>query len=892
MVRTHLGIDPSFSMVLPTVDTGTLQDVSTTRYLLPSTQDIALERIQSTVESGFGTHSHFQNTPGWSDSENINILDYNNLVQSTVVLSSSQGTASNPLHMNAASLAPVVLARVDFRDGERLLNTPALYKVTYDPVGAIYAPSAKMAATGYYWKVKDLGGAYPTSYPGSGGTDDVYMAWMPDIDVTMKRTPMGLEPTPTGQMLLGDLDDYMPLWSVDLGYLDSIKRRYIEYGTWVQGAPGQYANPVTFQADSYGGGIVTFGISQMISREHVWANVSTSEAYMDFIARDNHLNLLGHMPDIDLISNMTLEYVMEDRLELYNSEGWLQEMQGSALRGETKNLLGVVGMATNPLLMGLGLTSWMANAVGLGEYASGNMIANQVGGKSFGNGELDEFIEKTVPDYNGANWFPDNTYVDDGEQVVKTMDIETATMLIRPTVVEDSTWDSDNPKFDLYTPGLDWLSAPGSVKRHQLIRGREISVTMNMDLVNGITGVGANVWVYSQLYFGGKMVEDISVKPSNGIATLNYNLNDFVDGSYRDSEMGYGASMWTSDGEFATSVPAVRVWVFRDDPSTITNMVSHMKSILFADTIIMKMQYESDYITEYNRILMEQNEDANALKPLMVVFGGGMFLAGVATGNVGSAYWGADLIVSTFTGQGIADHLLKGAMNAARAGTTFLGDEDALFTQEFVDEFTYMHLVSDKAIDLILSEAMAELMSMGMNGLAGSLARGAGATTGSLAKHRLFGSIDNILEHGSLSRVASREAVETWSETMIRRFGNNAHGIVTVSTSRKIGLLVVKGMIEYAEIIGEVIIEMTFDSLLAYDEAGRPLGGAGIFLAVMTVSVLTSAALNTGDWGYDGNVRLARDWTGVARVSLSLLTVSLALSQVVMRMPVLAANAA
>ena len=65
-----------------------------------------------------------------------------------------------------------------------------------------------------------------------------------------------------------------------------------------------------------------------------------------------------------------------------------------------------------------------------------------------------------------------------------------------------------------------------------------------------------------------------------------------------------------------------------------------------------------------------------------------------------------------------------------------------------------------------------------------------------------------------------------------------------------------------------------------------------MFLAVMTVSVLTSAALNSGNWGYDGNVRLARDWTGVARVSLTLLTVTLALSQVVMRMPVLAANAA
>ena len=161
-----------------------------------------------------------------------------------------------------------------------------------------------------------------------------------------------------------------------------------------------------------------------------------------------------------------------------------------------------------------------------------------------------------------------------------------------------------------------------------------------------------------------------------------------------------------------------------------------------------------------------------------------------------------------------------------------------------------------------------------------------------MSKHRIFGTIDNILDHGSLTRRAVKEYVKSMAEYNARIISEEIFEAATVSAFRKVSLLLVKGLIEYAEIVGEVIIEMTFDSLLSYDEGARPVGGASVFLAVMTVSVLTSAALGSGNWGYDGNVRLARDWTGLARVGLTALMISLTFSQVAMRMPVLAANAA
>jgi len=50
--------------------------------------------------------------------------------------------------------------------------------------------------------------------------------------------------------------------------------------------------------------------------------------------------------------------------------------------------------------------------------------------------------------------------------------------------------------------------------------------------------------------------------------------------------------------------------------------------------------------------------------------------------------------------------------------------------------------------------------------------------------------------------------------------------------------LVAKGIQEYSELVGEVIVEMAFDNLMTLDPNARPLGGSGTFVMAMTLSVV------------------------------------------------------
>jgi hypothetical protein len=180
---------------------------------------------------------------------------------------------------------------------------------------------------------------------------------------------------------------------------------------------------------------------------------------------------------------------------------------------------------------------------------------------------------------------------------------------------------------------------------------------------------------------------------------------------------------------------------------------------------------------------------------------------------------------------------------------------------------------------------MANFMSMGMNSLAGKLARRIGGSAiqeGTylyrLAQHRFLGSAASILE---------RKVAQDASRAAARRFN-----MITL------GKLIAKGIQEYCEVVDEVVMEMAFDTMLSENSEARPLGGATVFLMSMTLSITVSTMLQSmGHKGLktvDGTVtpKIARNWAGAARASLLGVSFSLAVAQTIMRIPVLMANAA
>jgi len=435
--------------------------------------------------------------------------------------------------------------------------------------------SSAMAVTNYFWQVTDAANIrFSNIWDLTNG--DAFLHWMPDVGVVLERVTGGSVASDTGKLILGDISEYTPLWSLDTAYLRANDRKFIEYGTWANSAPTRYANPITFQADSYGGGVVTFGISQMISQDHAWYNVSISEVYMDYIARANHMNLWGHTPLKDVVTSVTLDYTMEDRLELWNSEGWVDEMYGQALRGE--GALGLFGMAAmGPAILALGMS-------GAGEdiadyLGSGTQWADGGGGERYGNGLFDMFIEKMAVDYDGADWYDVDQYpatLDGTGKAIgaigQQINMLNETMLIRPSLTETSDWDTqENPRFDLIMPGIHWATAPGSIARHQVVRGDEIHLELDWA---GIDPSVETIYITARLALAGR---EFWVNRTVSSSTTH------IDFDLKKLDNSDGTPIWFSDNRSLTTVPAVTLWAYREDPAMATDLVTRVRNLLYAD---------------------------------------------------------------------------------------------------------------------------------------------------------------------------------------------------------------------------------------------------------------------------------------------------------------------
>ncbi len=807
-VRTHKGIDPYFAMTLPSVDTGMIEDMRFSRRLLPSTEAIA----QSAIEMGY-----------WSDGVETSVL--NHLSSTIGSLSLTHTDETFDIYVDTMDSIPLV--EVDFKEGLKV--NPASYKLYFTPSGTVYYDS-DLATLPFYWQVFKVDSDYPDAVVVTANDEFAYEHWMPETTVFLSRTSQGSVTTDTGKLLLGNFDNYEPLWSVDTEYLKNNGRRYIEYGTWTEGAPTRYCSPITFQADAHGGGLVVFGLSEMITREHTLLNSSLNNAYMEYISRASHMNVWGHSQASEVVSSVTLDYTVEDGVQLFNSEGWAEELAVPSFFSPIVNFAG-------KLLIG-----------------SGERCAN---------GELDTYVEQFQPDYDGADWFttgssqwPLGQYQSDinpgdegWEPVSDQLDMLTETLQIRPSVIETTDMDSDSPRFELWAPGLRGLTSPGTIVRHQILRTQNIRIGLDFSKVPELT----EVHVFAFVEFAGLDTWMNKTIPTTQ-TQLDFDLAKLFD---------FDPLLWVSNTS-SRRAPQITLFVYREDPDSIhDDIVAQVNNLVYADVFYLKVEYEDEYIDRWISIGLQKEADSNAVRGGLVALGWGLIAIAPLTKGV-TGVWGLELLSQGYTGTGMFDHGIKGFMRFAN----FLSEavtEEAVYSQQYIEAFSIWHIVSDRTLDLIMQEVIAEIISFGIGSIVGGVAHAAASTS------RLSRLSNWVARSSHLGRLAS-------------------------PLSRIIGSRVTRAGVwlaqEYLEIVGEVIIEMVFDNMLNLDEGERPMGGNTQFFALMTLSVLTSGLLSAVSQGRGWSIgtRSFNDRT-VAMLAIATLGVGLSLAQAVARMPVLEASA-
>jgi len=808
------------------------------------------------------------------------VTDYTGSVNTQVTLKSDD-IPSTDIHSTSMT-NQITLIESNFKDADADVANSHSWRVSFD---SAETASSSLAAVGYYWQVRSP--IADEQYPSTIDRNFMYQHWMPEATVTLQRANLGTQESPTGQMLFGDLSTYEPLWSIDTHYLDESNRRFIEYGTWSSGAPTGFANPVSFQADSYGSGVVTYGLSQMISQEHAWYNISISESYMDYISKVYHMNMWGHTRLDDVVESVSMDYSVEDRLELWNQEGSLDEAYGTLLKGT----YGVVNTIQD------WLSPYQTSSNDAGAFTPTGYDADVW--NRLGNGKLDSFIEKTAVDYDGADWFVEGQYRDDTNPnandwtvATDTIWMHNDTMLVRPSLMETSDWDSDDPQFDLIAPGLEWAMADGTILRHQLLRGQKITLDLDWSGLD----VGSEVYVTIQIDLAG-----IPYWVNRTIVTSANSEPIIIDLGELTNRLSGETSVpiWFSNNQTMTTVPVISVWAYNQTPSTITDFVSMIRNLLYADVFYLKMEYDESYLHTYYSQQSRLQEEGESMKKWLALMGAAMVGVGVLTAPVGGGVmilWGSDMIVSTMTGKSLFDHLIHGGMHLSNSIASLVNG--TAFNEDYIDNFSFWQMTSNKGVNLLLTEAAANALSFGLGRAGGMisarLAQSTGSASSAVARTLKLGSREGAARAGLLSRawgkIAGRFPV---LQGLTQKIGSNA--------ALKIAGKAVR---EYYELLGEVIFEMAFDNMLRFNKEERPMGGGETFLITMSVAVVVSGLLQSVggslDIGVDDN-GIKQPWSKLsigqkaARVAIrSLLFTSLALavSMYMMRMPVMDASSA
>ncbi len=574
-----------------------------------------------------------------------------------------------------------------------------------------------------------------------------------------------------------------------------------------------------------------------------------------------------------VVTSVQLDYTMEDRLELWNQEGWVDELYGSTLRGD-------FGLGTLALFLFQGPMA--VNTIALGMSGVGADMADAMGGERYGNGNLDSFIDKMDVDYDGADWYSSDQYpaVNDAtgkavKPLSQTIDLMDTTLLIRPSLSETSDWDTqENPRFDLIMPGIHWATAPGSIARHQVVRGSNIHLDLDWtDLDPSVE----TIYINARLELKGRLFWVNRTIPRT---------TTYLDFDLKELDNSDGTPIWFSNMSKVT-VPSVTLWAYKEDPAELTDIASMVSNLLFADIFHLRMEYDEGYIQEYYSHLRDQGFDANAMKKWMILLGVAMIVTAPITGG-SSAMWGMDMIVSTTTGKSMFNHIIHGAMRLANT----LGEPFGMtaFEENYIGNFSMMNMVSQKGLNLIMGELLADAMSLGIGGIGKAMsARMAGRAVGKEVGQwltRKFAS--NTVKNLAKSLAGSQYRALRW---LGRKMSQEATRFALEAME-----FAVKA---YIGAVGEVVFEFAFDNMMRFDKSERPMGGSETFMATMILAVLTSAALSSVAGSAksgaiaQGIAEGAVDGQKISRVIIGLQFVALGLqmAMLIQRIPVMMAVA-
>lgn len=337
---------------------------------------------------------------------------------------------------------------------------------------------------------------------------------------------------------------------------------------------------------------------------------------------------------------------------------------------------------------------------------------------------------------------------------------------------------------------------------------------------------------------------------------------------YGDEAIRLGVPLWVSDNRSLMTVPVIRIWAYRDNPATVSDLLSQIRNTLYTDIYYMKLEYDRDYISTYQSILQDQNRETNRLRPYMVALGLSMVIAG--WWNPGMVVWGADLILQAVTDRSLFDITAQGAMHAWN-GLMALGGIDGI-DPNYIGNFSLMHLTSDPGLDLFLQECLSEVISFGIS---------TGARRFRSASH-VLDSVESMAATGFLSRT-KRWLLAYGGRGLVQELLEATEKQSARAIARRV---IYKLAMEYLELVGEIVMEMGFDNMMRLNPSERPLGGGETYMALLTSYMLVRAAI-------DGRTELGsiteKDLTPGRRL-LESVSMALFIGQLASLLPVLGAT--
>ncbi|MGY5853963.1 MAG: hypothetical protein RTU92_10385, partial [Candidatus Thorarchaeota archaeon] len=304
--------------------------------------------------------------------------------------------------------------------------------------------------------------------------------WAVYAPTRLKFTSNEVIPSDLGRMLPVEWEEYIPVHCVNKGTLDSLGRVYLDYASERYVA---YANPITMQADEYGGGIVSYGLSNEVTYESLFSTSALTGVFMQTIAELNLMNLWSSVPKRGVVDSTDIEmkYYRYDELQVLTQDGWLVD------------------------------------------WAEGDNAIDDI------------YIEKTFIDENGADYFVDEYDV----RVDPYQETEFTTFAdgieIRPSVREMNNWDAESVEYwdSVISPILVGKPVPDDQKekmvdRHQQLYATHTSFTVNDNPTLGgldLSG-GKQYWMETLLVFGEDDIRRRTAIISEQCKTLHFDLRD------------------------------------------------------------------------------------------------------------------------------------------------------------------------------------------------------------------------------------------------------------------------------------------------------------------------------------------------------------------------------